>query len=65
MTDASDQEGEAALPPSDESQADDGTPAEETEPVLTYRQVMTDGRFGIGSFLPHRCLPTTGALPWT
>lgn len=26
-------------------------PAEETEPVLTYRQVMTDGRFGIGSFL--------------
>ena len=51
LTDASDQEGEAALPPSDESQADDGTPAEETEPVLTYRQVMTDGRFGIGSFL--------------
>lgn len=51
LTDASDQEGEAALPPSDESRADGGTPAEETEPVLTYRQVMTDGRFGIGSFL--------------
>lgn len=59
LTEAPAQEGEAVLP-EEEGQPTDGDDSGEggedgeaakTEPVLTYRQVMTDGRFGIGSFL--------------